>query len=158
MKPLGFKYVEIVFKVAISTIIADHLDRMSQFFQMCDHLPGAGRMARSLTGYAVNHLCQAHLLSDGSRKIIPSIYGWNLMEIMMPAIMHRLGFAQGIVFSSRDAATSAALASIFLNKEKFPSCQRQSIGVVMEGGFISTQSHSFFSRCQFNCIFLRDPV
>ena len=50
------------------------------------------------------------------------------------------------------------LACTLLNKKIFPSCQRQSIGLVMVNGFISTQSHSFFSRCQFNCIFLRDPV
>jgi hypothetical protein len=28
---------------------------------MGDHLPGTGRMARSLAGYAVNNICQAHL-------------------------------------------------------------------------------------------------
>jgi hypothetical protein len=44
MKSLGFEYVEVVFKVAITPVIADHLNCMSQLLKMIDHLPGPGRM------------------------------------------------------------------------------------------------------------------
>jgi hypothetical protein len=44
MKPFGFEYVEVEFKVVITPIIADHFNGMSQVLKMLNHLPGPGRM------------------------------------------------------------------------------------------------------------------
>jgi hypothetical protein len=44
MKPFGFEYVEVGFKVVMTPIIADHLNGMSQLLKILNHLPGLGRM------------------------------------------------------------------------------------------------------------------
>jgi hypothetical protein len=45
MKPFDFEYVEVVIKVAITPVIADHFNCMSHLLKMIDHLPGPGRMS-----------------------------------------------------------------------------------------------------------------
>ena len=62
MKSLGFEYFEVVFKVAITPVIAGHFNGMSLLLKMVDHLSGPGRRPGSRTRYTIYDFGQDRLL------------------------------------------------------------------------------------------------
>jgi hypothetical protein len=68
MKSLGVEYIEVVFKVAITPVIADHFNGMSLLLKMVDHLSGPGRMPGSRTRYIIYDFGQDRLLTIEFQK------------------------------------------------------------------------------------------